>query len=40
MNSKLQKKLNITKLIGRGGFGDVYKAFDPETQTFQAVKVS
>lgn len=40
MNRQLQEKLNIQKLIGKGGFGNVYRALNHKINRFEAVKVS
>ena len=40
MNNILKKKLNIQQQIGRGGFGDVYKAHNLKQGRIEAVKVS
>jgi serine/threonine protein kinase len=40
MNNALKDKLGIQKLIGRGGFGDVYRALNNKENRFEAIKVS
>jgi serine/threonine protein kinase len=40
MDNQLTKELNLSKLIGRGGFGDVYRAINNQEGRMEAVKIS
>lgn len=40
MDTNLQRIHNVKQLIGKGGFGDVYRAFNTKLNRFEAVKVS